>query len=158
MYTIIHYIVVDQNAVLTSKFHRKMWDNVFVSREQTKFKPCKKEKHMKNSSKASCNLYSIDFTSSKIMINKEFMRRASVYNSKEYNLMMSFKRELPEFEIELLNKQKDNSSLHLSFDVMEAYLQPFCLSKHFVNTSVFYVREQPFDIIGTLQHCTQFGQ
>ena len=77
---------------------------------------------MKNLTTAPSNLYSIDFTNNKIVISKEFIRRASVYNSKEYNLMMSFKRELPEFEIELLSKKRDNSSPHLSFDVMEAYI------------------------------------
>lgn len=81
-------------------------------------------KNSKNNTKAT---YTIDFTNSKIIATASFMEKAGQYGSQEYHTIMCLRKDLPEFEIELLEEKNSSKKKGcLNLDTMEAYIIRIC--------------------------------
>lgn len=73
------------------------------------------------------NSYTVDFTNSKIIATASFMEKAGQYGSDEYRTIMSLRKDLPTFDIEVLKEKKPSMKKgSLNLDTMEAYILHTC--------------------------------
>lgn len=97
-------------------------------------------KNSKNNTKAT---YTIDFTNSKIIATASFMEKAGQYGSQEYHTIMCLRKDLPEFEIELLEEKNSSKKKGcLNLDTMEAYIIRICGDKSDEIKEFYKVREE----------------
>ena len=104
-------------------------------------------KNSKNNTKAT---YTIDFTNSKIIATASFMEKAGQYGSQEYHTIMRLRKDLPEFEIELLEEKNSSKKKGcLNLDTMEAYIIRICGDKSDEIKEFYKVREEYYLLINS---------
>lgn len=71
--------------------------------------------------------YELNVAEGKIVITKVFQKKASVYGSNEYNVLVNLRRDLPDYQIEVKEiKKKENKKSYKGLNIDEM--------KRFINT------------------------
>lgn len=71
--------------------------------------------------------YELNVAEGKIVITKVFQKKASMYGSNEYNVLVNLRRDLPDYQIEVKEiKKKENKKSYKGLNIDEM--------KRFINT------------------------